>query len=262
MDNNLEKLAYVGIIVVIGILVYLFLSSSVKRIFKLRINRIDVRRSKTICSLINNILKYLILIICFLTILELYNISTKGIITSLGIVGVVAGLAFQDTLKDFLAGFSIIFENEYAVGDVITVNNFKGKVISLGLKTTKIQSVTGEILCISNSNITQVINHSLDDNYNFIDIPISYDMEIKKVEEVLQRIIIKEIESDDELLDAELLGIEEMGSSSINYRIKIKTQPLKQYDIRRRLLKEIKIEFDKNNIVIPYNQVVVHNARI
>ena len=105
-------------------------------------------------------------------ILEVYHISTRGLITSLGVVGLVAGLAFQDTLKDLLAGFSIIFENAYAVGDTITVGNFKGKVISLGLKTTKIRAINGDTQIIANSNITSVINHSLDDNYDFIDIPI------------------------------------------------------------------------------------------
>ncbi len=260
MNENLEKLVYVFVIIIIGTLVYLLLSNAVRRIFKIRLKRMDPRRSKTMCSLINNILKYVILIVCSLAILELYNISTSGIITSLGVVGIIAGLALQDTLKDLLAGFSIIFENEYAVGDTVTINEFKGKVISLGLKTTKVQSITGEILCISNSNITQVINHSLDDNYNFIDIPVAYDSDIAKVEKVLNKIIDKEVENITDLLGAELLGIEELDSSSINFRIRIKTEPLKQYEIRRKLLKVIKMEFDKNNIVIPYSQVVVHNA--
>lgn len=260
MDSNLQKLIYVCVIIIIGTLVYLILSNSIRRIFRLRLQKVDPRRSKTLCSLINNVLKYLILIFCSLAVLEVYSISTKGIITSLGVVGIIAGLALQDTLKDLLAGFSIIFENEYAVGDTVTINDFKGKVVSLGLKTTKIQSITGEILCISNSNITQVINHSLDDNYNFIDIPVSYNSDIDKVEKIINKVINNSLTNDSDLLEAELLGIEEFDSSSINFRIRIKTKPLKQYEIRRKILKVIKIEFDKNNIVIPYNQVVVHNA--
>ena len=168
----IKEVIYPIIIIIVGVLAYLILSSSVKRVFKLRINKMDKRRAKTLCSLINNILKYIIFIFCVLLILEVYHISTRGLITSLGVVGLVAGLAFQDTLKDLLAGFSIIFENAYAVGDTITVGNFKGKVISLGLKTTKIRAINGDTQIIANSNITSVINHSLDDNYDFIDIPI------------------------------------------------------------------------------------------
>ena len=258
----IKEVVYPVIIIIIGSLIYLVLSSSIKRIFNLRIGKMDKRRAKTLCSLINNILKYLILIFCFLAILEVYNISTKGIITSLGVVGLVAGLAFQDTLKDLLAGFSIIFENEYAVGDTITVGDFKGKVISLGLKTTKIQSLTGDIKIISNSNITSVINHSLDDAYEFIDIPVAYEEQVEKVEKVLNNIIQSEMKNNNELLDASLLGIEKLDSSSVNFRIMIKTKSMKQYDVRRSLLKNIKIELDKNNITIPYSQVVVHNARV
>jgi small conductance mechanosensitive channel len=222
----------------------------------------DKRRSKTMSSLINNILKYLILVFCFLAILEVYNISTKGLITSLGVVGVVAGLAFQDTLKDLLAGFSIIFENKYAVGDIITIGDFRGKVISLGLKTTKIQSTKGEIKIISNSNITEVINHSLDDAYEFIDIPVSYEEKIEKVEKVLTNLCQKLINENKDLLEAEVLGVNDLDSSSVNFRIMIKTKFMKQYDMRREILKQVKMEFDKQKINIPYNQVVVHNARI
>lgn len=256
----IKEVVYPIIIILVGMLTYIVISSSIKRMFQLRINKMDKRRSKTLCSLINNILKYLILIFCALAILEVFHISTRGLITSLGVVGLVAGLAFQDTLKDLLSGFSIIFENQYAVGDTITIGDFKGKVISLGLKTTKIQAITGEIKIISNSNITEVINHSLDDAYMFIDIPFSYDEKIEKVENVLETLSMELLKSNKKLLDIELLGVNEFSESSINYRIMIKTKPMQQYEIRREILKQIKIEFDKNKINIPYNQVVIHNA--
>lgn len=258
----IKEVIYPIVIILIGFIVYFLISKSVKKIFKLRISKMDVRRSKTLCSLINNILKYLILIFCALAILEVYNISTKGIITSLGVVGVVAGLAFQDTLKDLLSGFSIIFENMYAVGDIVTIGDFKGTVISLGLKSTKIQSVTGEIKTISNSTINEVINHSLDDNYDFIDIPVAYEENVANVEKVLNNICSVSLKELKNLLDINLLGIEKLDSSSVNFRIMIKTKPMKQYEIKREILKRVKTSFDKENINIPYNQVVVHNARV
>ena len=257
-----KEVIYPIVIITIGMFIYLILKSSVKRLFKLRINKMDQRRAKTLCSLVNNIIKYFIFIFCTLAILEVYNISTRGIITSLGVIGLVAGLAFQDTLKDFLAGFSIIFENAYAVGDTVTIGEFKGKVISLGLKTTKIQSMTGDIKVISNSNISSVINHSLDDAYDFIDIPVSYDEDIEKVEKVLNDLLQDELKNNEEVLDIELLGIEKLDSSSMNFRIKIKTHSMKQFGVRRQVLKHVKQEFNKNKITIPYEQVVVHNARI
>ncbi len=256
----IKEVIYPIIIILLGVLFYLMISSSVKRMFKSRLNKMDKRRSKTMCSLINNILKYIILVICVLAILEVYNISTKGIVTSLGVVGVVVGLAFQDTLKDLLSGFSIIFENEYAVGDTITIGDFKGKVISLGLKTTKIQSVTGDIKILSNRNIVEVINHSLEDSYTLIDIPVSYDDKIEKVEKVLLNLCLRLEKELPNLIEANLLGVDELADSSVIFKIMIKTKIDYKHDVRREVLKQVKIEFDKQNISIPYNQVVVHNA--
>ena len=250
------------LIIFIGIFVYLIISSSIKRIFNLKIGKVDKRRAKTLCSLINNILKYLILTFCVLAILEVYNISTKGIVTSLGAIGIVAGLAFQDTLRDFLAGFSLIFENAYAVGDTVTIGGFKGKVISLGLKTTKLQALNGDIKVISNSKIDFVINHTLDDTYEFIDIPVAYEEEIEKVEKVLNTVIQDELKNNELIIDADLLGLEALDSSSVNFRIMVKIKHLDKYKVKRQILRHVKKEFDSNNITIPYNQVVIHNARV
>ena len=256
----IKEVVYPIIIILVGTLIYIIVSSTVKRIFKSKINKIDNRHSGSLCKLINSILKYLIIIFCILGILEVFGINTAGAITSLGVVGVVAGLALQDTLKDILAGFSIIFENKYAIGDIITVGNFKGKVINLGLKSTKIQSNTGEIKIVSNSSITEVINHNLDDSFEFVDIPVSYDASIDKVEEILLNICEKLEAENEDLIETQLLGLEAFDSSSINFRVMLKTKTMKQYIVKREFLKQVKLEFDKEKIEIPYNQVVVHNA--
>lgn len=258
----IKEVVYPIIIILVGFLVYFIVSRTIKGVFKSKISKVEARHSKSLCNLINKILKYLIIIFCVLAILEVFGISTSGIITSLGAVGVVVGLAFQDTLKDILAGFSIIFENKYAVGDIITVGTFKGKVIHLGLKSTKIQSINGEIKIVSNSSITEVINHNLDDSFEFVDIPVSYDASIEKVEEILLKICEKLEKENEDLIETQLLGLEAFDSSSVNFRVMLKTKTMKQYIVKREFLKLVKLEFDKEKIEIPYQQVVVHNARI
>lgn len=245
-----------SIIIFLGFVFYLVISTSIKQVFK-KAKHIEKRRAKTLCSMINNIIKYIILIICILSILEVYGISTKGFLASLGIAGVVAGLAFQDTLKDLLSGFSIIFENIYAVGDTVTIGKYKGKVISLGLKTTKLQSLNGEIISISNSSITDVVNHSLSNHIEFFNIPVHYKTDLEKVEKIIKETLssIK----DDNIIDVSLLGLDELDSSSLNYRIRLETLEGNQYSIKRKILKEMKKSFDKEKIEIPYNQLVIHN---
>ena len=245
-----------SIIIFLGFVLYIIISTSIKQVFR-KAKHIEKRRAKTLSSMINNIFKYIILIICILSILEVYGINTSGFLASLGIAGVVAGLAFQDTLKDLLSGFSIIFENIYAVGDTVTIGKYKGKVISLGIKTTKLQSLNGEIISISNSSITDVVNHSLSNHIEFFNIPVHYKTDLEKVEKIIKETLSSL--KDDDIIDVSLLGLDELDSSSLNYRIRLETLEGNQYSIKRKILKEMKKSFDKEKIEIPYNQLVIHN---
>jgi len=256
----IKEVVYPILIIIIGMSVYAILVNSLKKILKLKINIMAERKSKTIYSLVKNILKYLLFIVCSLSILEVYGISTKGIIASIGVVGVVIGLALQDTLKDVLSGSTIIFENQYAIGDTIKIGDFTGKVISLGLKTTKIQSITGEIKIIANRNITEVINYSLDNSATIIDIRVPYNEDVLKIEKIFNGLFDKVKNDMPNLLSIELLGIDEIDNSVITYKLLVKTISMEQYSIKRELLKHIKIEFDKKGINVSYNQVVIRNA--
>lgn len=260
LEILLSKKVLGPIIIIIGFsIVYYILKNVIK---KALLNKtVDDKRKKTIISLINNLIKYFFIIIAILMILSIYGINTTALITSLGVVGVMAGLALQDILKDFLAGVSIITENQYAIGDTVTINGFKGEVISLGIKTTSIKSYTGDIKYISNRNITEVINHSKDFSLAVIEVSISYEENIEKVEKVLNKLFEKLNKEIDYLKsNIQLLGIEDLAASAVVFRITAETEPLKHFDVQRTLRKEIKQELDKNNISIPYDQLVVHNG--
>lgn len=228
------------------------------------ISKIDIKKSKgldkrknTIIALIKSIIKYLIALIVIIMVLGVYGVNTTSLIASLGVATAIIGLAFQDTIKDFLAGVFLIFDNAYAVGDTVKINDFMGEVIALGLKTTKIRSYTGEVMILSNSSFTEVINYNLNNTKVLIKVPVSYDINMEKLEKVLNNIKTI-IEEEKDVYSMDLLGIDEFGDSSINYAIMLECVPLTHHAIRRKLLGIIKREFDKNNIVIPYNQIDVH----
>ena len=177
------------IFIFIGIVSYKIISKTVKKVGKFN-NYIGKGHSKgydkrrdTVIGLINNIIKYIIAIIVVILILNLYGVNTRSIVASIGIAGAIIGLAFQDIIKDFLAGVFIIFDNEYAVGDWIKIDDFRGEVISIGLKTTKIRAYTGEIMILSNSSFNKIINYNLNPPSIYIQIPFGYDEKIEKIEE-------------------------------------------------------------------------------
>lgn len=249
------------LIFTITYLVYRLIVGLISKTKNLKNKNIDEGRFLTIMSLLKSVLKYLLIIIDVVIILNVFEIDTTAIVASLGAVSLVAGLALQDIIKDFLSGIFIIGENQYEIGDYIKIDSFIGTVVSLGLRTTQVQAYTGEIKIISNRNITSVINYSKDKSLAIVDVPFGYDEDIQKVELVLKALaerLSKEISNLKSPII--LLGVTELGSSSIKYRLVVDTEPVKHYEVQRIILKEVKTEFDRNNISIPYDQVVVHNA--
>ena len=246
------------IYIIIGTILYLIIANSITKLSKINIRKGNTtieKRKQTVISLINNIIKYIIIIIVIILILNTYGVNTTSIIASLGAISVIIGLAFQDIIKDLLAGIFIIFDNAYAVGDWIEINGFKG--ISLGLKTTKLKAYTGEVKIISNSSFTEVTNFNLNHSKIIIYVPFSYDIKIEKIETSLNKVKEK-IEQNKNVYNMELLGVDNFDSSSINYAIVIECTSMTHIGVKREALKLIKQEFDKDNIEIPFNQLDVH----
>lgn len=248
------------IIIVVTLFIYLIIKKFINRFMKLKLAKIDNRRHKTIYTLILNIVKYILVIIAILSILTVYGVNTSALLASLGVVGVVVGLAFQDILKDLLSGISIIIENQYGIGDTVTIHDFKGEVLSLGLRTTKLKAYTGEIKIISNRNINEVINHSFCASLAIVDVMVSYEENLDQVEKVLQEVCNKVSQEDKKIKGKiQVLGVNNLGESGIEYRITAETEPMQHLEVQRILLREIKLAFDQNEINIPYNQLVIRH---
>lgn len=261
VKNNIYKVA---IIILLSWLVYFIVRKFIRISMKINIKHLssndsNYKKKETIAKLLSNILKYVVIIIAILSILQVYGVKTTSFVAGLGVVGAVIGLAFQDVLKDLLAGIFIIMDNLYLVGDIVKIGDFTGEVIELGLKTTKIKGFSGEIKMLSNRNITEVINYSLEKSTSIVDVSISYDQDINKVEEVLLSLNNIISKNKDIIGKIELLGVQELAASSVVYRFSVQTKPSKAAIVNRYLLKLVKETFDSNNIEIPYQKVVIIN---
>ncbi len=245
------------VVLLIGLFIYFLIKVIIRKLFNFK--KMKDAKKRTIINLIVNILRFIVLIITCLVILEVNGIDTKSLLASFGVAGLVAGLALQDLLKDFIVGMSLIFEGEFAIGDWVSINGFKGEVLPSNLRITKLRSATGEVKMISNRTITEVINYSMYNTNLMLDIDVAYESDIKKVKEVLDKLCEK-FKTEYELKDIKCDGIQELASSSIKFRITITCKFLEQFTLGRSLKKEIVTTFKKNNITIPYNQVVVHNG--
>ena len=257
-----EKVVIPLLIILFSILIYLFISKLINKLLMIKLNgvRINQRRQRTTVGLINNIIKYFIMIVALMMILDVYGIDTKSLIASLGVLSLVVGLALQDLLKDFIAGFSIIFEDQYAVGDIVTIGDFKGTVTYLGIKTTRLRAMNGETLIIPNRNVDRVINHTLEHSTSFMDMPIAYSTDIDKAKEVLSN-VCDELVNELKLDEAKVCGVQELGNSSMAIRISFTAKFANKITNEQIFRERVKKAFDENHIEIPFNQVVIHNGK-
>lgn len=246
--------------------VYVLIGLILNKLLYRVVNRIEVghkgsrgkdKRRDTIINLVRSIGKYFIIIFVVLGILKLYGVDTTSIIASIGVFAAVIGLAFQDILKDVLAGASIIFDNKYAVGDVVEINGFTGTVIEFGLRTTKIKAFSGEVKSIGNSAFSEVINYNLADADLFIKFNVAYDTDIDKLEGVLLD-MKDDIVKIDNVRDYSLLGVDELGDSSIVYMVDVKCKATCGASIKRKILRMALDRFDKEGISIPYTTVDIN----
>ena len=202
MENIFTKEVITTIcIVLFAFLFYMAIKQLISRVFLRKARHHSNKKALTLLTILTNVAKYIILAIALLMILSTWGVDTKALVASLGVAGAVAGLAMQDMIKDFIGGADILTEDQFKVGDNIEVNGFRGNVIYLGMKITKIRAYTGEVKIIANRNINEVINYSLMSSICVVDIGLSYDNKIDQAETVLQTAI-------------------DNASKRVNYRIK------------------------------------------
>ena len=187
-------------------------------------------KSKTYLKLITSIIRYVFIIITILIVLQINGINVSSMLAGVGILSAIVGLALQDALKDIIRGFSILSDEYFSVGDVVSYDGIVGKTLAIGLKTTKIKDLaTNNVISIANRNIEQIQLVSED---IYINIPLSYELKVSKAEEVVAK-IINEIKAGKDVKDAVYLGVNNLDDSNIKYLIKVLCDPELKLRVRR-----------------------------
>lgn len=233
----------------------------VSKLIKKDAKGLDSKRKNTIIHLLENLVKYIIIIFAALVILSTFGVNVTSIIAGLGVAGVVAGLALQDALKDIIMGCNIILDNYFVVGDIVTYNGFTGEVVEFGLKNTKIRNAEGTVFVVANRQFAELYNLSQQTAKIMIKVPVAYEEKEDKVSKVLNK-VLEEVKTWEFIVEEpEYLGIDSFADSCIYYLVAAKCVQGNQWSYKRQMNGLIKREFDKNNIKIPYPQVEVHNGK-
>ena len=257
LDFITDKQVYMSLVTIaLGIFSYLILRGIIIKFFNKKKAKTKLeKRRLTYFRLISNILKYLILIIVIVIVLQINGFNVASLVTGLGIVSLVAGLALQDALKDIIMGFNLIVDEYFSVGDVVKIGDVEGVVIELGLKATKIKDIRyGNILVIANRNISNAITLS---NYNDVDVPLPYESSIKDIDKIMAK-IVKEIENIDIINNPRYLGLNKFDESAILYKIVFESKPEDRFQAKREVNRIIKTMLEKEGLSIPYPQLDIH----
>lgn len=238
--------------IVISFILYKIIVS----IFSKGSNKLTNNRAKTYLKMMKSACRYVFIILTIFALLQINGVNISSMLAGVGIVSVILGFAVQDVLKDIIKGTTIISDKYFQVGDIIKFNGIEGKVLTIGLKSTRIEDVRSfNIISIANRNIEQVevVSNSID-----VFVPMPYEVSVEEAERAVETIVnkIKALDNVDSCL---YKGVNELADSSIKYQINTRCNPDLKVQMRRNILRCVLLGLAENNIQVPYNQIDVHS---
>lgn len=178
----LDKILLILIVLVVSFLIIHISAYLINKVIK----HFDV--DITISTLMKSVIKYFIYLICFIVILEILGINVTGLMISLGVVGLIIGLAGRDVLSNFISGIFILSDKTIKIGEIIEVEDIKGKVEKLGFRTTTLITSDHSIVTIPNSVLSSnpYINYTYLKNQPIeLQVSVPYSTDLNHLKEVL-----------------------------------------------------------------------------
>ena len=219
------------------------------------------RRGKTISQLLRSVGRVVITVIALLLTFNLF-IDIGPILAGAGILGLAVSFGAQSLVKDVISGFFILFENQFAIGDVIEAGGKSGVVENMTLRVVVLRDTEGAMHVIPNGEIKVVSNKTRGWSRAVVDVGVAYDEDVDRAlaivrDEAAQFTTDKTWSSQ---LDGpvEVLGVESLADSAVVIRTLIKTQPGSQWSVAREFRRRMKNRLDREGIEIPFPQRRVH----
>lgn len=214
------------------------------------------KRLKTLGAIVRYAALVILGTLVLSAVLHELGVDVGPFLGTLGITGIVVGLAAQNVIRDYLNGVLLLAENHYAVDDFIRVEGVSGRVEKVTLRTTQLRDLEGNAHIIPNGSITKVTNLTKEWTRVLLDVGVAYKESVDRVIAVLNE-LCSEFAADADwgprLLEApEVLGVQELGDSAVLIRIVCRTHPEPQWDVKRELRRRIKNRFDAEGIEIPF----------
>jgi len=258
----INSVLYLLFVFIIYLIIRRVLTVTFERAGGKKVSAEQRQRIRTVSQMLRSVLKYLMLVLTLLVILADLGVNISSLVAGLGILTAVLGLAFQDMIKDFIAGVTILIEGQFCVGDIVEINGFKGTVLSVGLKTTEIKSDGGQVKIIANHSIDGLINYSKFATLAVVEVCTSYDTDLDKAVTALNE-VSRHIAHSMNLKPGEISltpAAADLDSEGVTYKLSCPCAAADCSSIQSMMRKAILKEFKAQKIPIPYHQVTVKNS--
>ena len=250
--NGLTLVKYL-VFLIVGI----FLSAKIAGVVAKVMSKRNV--DKAVTGLVRKFIYYSLVIVIIFSVLTGLGFNVASLVTIIGAAGLAIGLALKDSLSHLASGVLLVIFRPFTIGDYVNVAGNEGVVEEIGLFHTILKSVDNKILIIPNSSVTNtsILNYTKEEKRR-VDIVfgIGYEDDLKKAKELILKIarenekVLKEPEPQVVVL--------ELGDNSVNLQVRAWAKTSDYWDVYFYLMENVKLEFDKNGISIPYPQLDVH----
>ena len=216
------------------------------------------RKANTLNTVAGSILKYVIYFIGLMSILKQLGVSTESLLVIASAGSVAIGLGAQGIAADMMEGFFVLFEDHYAVGDVVTIQGITGTVESVTLRSTKLRDVMGCVHIIPNGSLGTVSNLCCEYINAAVVVGVAYGENIDRVLDVLNDEMTKTNDMENVLETPTVAGVIGLDDSAVSIKIVAKCQIKTAASVEAELRRRIKNRLDQEGIDIPFPQRVIH----
>lgn len=219
-------------------------------------------RAKTLLPLLRKALLIVVTTIVSFIVLSEIGVNIGPLLAGAGVVGLAIGFGSQTLVKDVITGVFILAEDQFAVGDVVRVNDKAGLVEEITIRTIRLRDVGGNVHMIPFSSVGMVENMTKEFSRYVFDVGIAYREDVDEVIDVL-RALGAEMQEDDHygpLINQpiEIMGLDKFGDSAVIVRARLTTKPIKQWEVGREFNRRMKRRFDELGIEIPFTHQTIY----
>ena len=221
-------------------------------------------RVETVGSLLRSVSTFVVGLVAGLTVMALVGLPLGPLLASAGVGGVAIGFGAQSLVKDFLSGIFMIFEDQYGVGDVVDTGEAIGTIEEVSLRITRLRDFDGTVWYVRNGEIVRIGNRSQGYGAAWVDIPVSYTEDIKRVLDLIREVcdaFAEDPEWEPKLIEhPTVLGVDSIAGQTVTVKILAKCLPGENFGVQRELRARVKAAFDANDVEGP-PMVPVHGGQ-